>query len=74
MRMLELDVPEFFVTHIGKAEKVSTSCMRLTMCVIKGDVLEPRYACIWPIDCLLSRHELIAMIGKQVLGETQVPH
>ena len=74
MRMLELEVEEFFVTHIGKVEKLAANCMRLTMCVQKGDVLIPRYACIWPIDCLLSRHELVAMIGKEVLGEEQTAH
>ena len=69
MRVLEIDVPEYFVTHIGKAEKLAASCMRLTMCVQKGEVLEPRYTCIWPIECLLSRAELVRLIGGDVMGD-----
>jgi hypothetical protein len=69
MRMLDIDVPEFFVTHIGKVERVGAGCIRLTLCVMRNDMLEPRYSCIWPIDCLLSRHDLVALIGKDVLGE-----
>lgn len=69
MKMLDIDVPEYFVTDIGKAEKLAGNCMRLIMCVRRGDVMEPRYSCIWPIDCLLSRGELVALIGKDVLGE-----
>ncbi len=69
MRMLEIDVPEYFVTHIGKVERVGAGCMRLTMCAMRGDVLEPRYSCIWPIEQLLSRYELIALLGPEILGE-----
>lgn len=69
MRMLEIDVPEYFVTHIGRVERLSGNCLRLTMCVLRGETLEPRYCCIWPIDQLLSRNELVALIGKDALGE-----
>ena len=73
MRMLEIDVPEYFVTHIGGVERVGAGCLRLTMCVMRNDVLEPRYACIWPIDCLLSRSDLVALIGTNIVN-SQAAH
>lgn len=73
MRMLEIEVPEFFVTHIGKVERVGAGCLRLTMCVTRNDALEPRYACIWPIDCLLSRSDLVALIGADIVN-SQTAH
>lgn len=69
MRMLELEVPEYFVTKIGRAERLAGNCVRLTMCVQKGEILEPRYSCIWPVECLLSRHELVALVGRDVIRE-----
>lgn len=70
MRVLEIDVPEYFVTHIGRAERVGAGCMRLVMCVQRGEILEPRYSCIWPVENLLSRSDLVAMLGKNILGES----
>ena len=69
MRMIDLDVPEYFVNRIGKVEKIGGNCIRLTMCIQCGDLLTPKYTCIWPIECLLSRAELVAMAGQEVLGE-----
>jgi len=71
--MIDLDVPEFFVTHIGKAERLGGNCIRMTMCVEHGDGLEPRYRTIWPVECLLSRNELIDLIGRDTLREV-APH
>lgn len=68
MRVLELDVPEFFVTDVGKVERLG-SCVRFLMCVRRGDVLEPKYSCIWPIELLLTRNELVARAGHAALGE-----
>jgi hypothetical protein len=68
-RLLELDVPEYFVTHIGRAERIPGNCVRFWMCMQRGDILEPRYTCIWPVECLLSRHELIALVGKDAIRE-----
>lgn len=71
MRMLEIEVPEYFVTHIGHAERLGASCVRMVMCAPRRDVLEPRYSCVWPIDnLLLCRSELIARIGRSDWGVT----
>jgi hypothetical protein len=69
MRILDIDVPKYFVTHIGKADQLAGNCIRLTMCVQRGDALEPRYACIWPIIQLPTRNEIVALVGNGVLSE-----
>lgn len=69
MRMLELEVPEYFVTHIGKAEKLAVNIVRFTMCVQDNGVLMPRYKTIWPIECILSRTELMRVIGQDIMGD-----
>lgn len=67
--MLELEVPEYFVTTIGRVERLGGNCVRLTMCVQKGNVLEPRYTCIWPIECLMTRAQLVTVINQAGIGE-----
>lgn len=68
MRMLELDVPEYFVNAVGQVERLG-SCVRLTMGLRRAEIIEPRYVCIWPIDALMSRNELIGLMAQDVLGE-----
>jgi len=69
MKMLELDVPEYFVTHIGRAEKLASHIVRFTMCVQDNGVLHPRYKTIWPTECILSRTELARVVGKEIMGD-----
>lgn len=71
MQMLDIDLPEFFVTHIAKAERLSGDCVRLTMGIGYDNIIEPRYSCIWPIQRLLSRHELLARYGGNIFQEEQ---
>lgn len=68
LQMLEMSVPEYFVTHIGRAERIAGGCVRLYACVQRGKYLEPVYSAVWPIEGLLMRRQLIAIVGDT--GET----
>lgn len=64
MRMLEgVTVPEFFVTHIGKVEKLP-GCIRFYVCVQEGDYLVPIYRAIWPQQSLVVKEHMFAMLGE----------
>ena len=67
--MLEASCPEYFVTHIGKAERICGGCVRLYACVIRGDHLEPVYSAIWPVESLLMRKALLDIVGTPALEE-----
>ena len=47
--MLELSVPEFFVCKIGRVEPAGGDCVRIWMCNIKGNFLEPACTLVIPI-------------------------
>lgn len=64
MRMLEgVSVPEFFVTHIGKVERLP-GCIRFYVCVQEGENLLPIYRSIWPQQSLVVKDHLFAMMGE----------
>lgn len=67
--MLESNCPEFFVTHIGKTERIAGNCVRLYCCVQENDYLVPVYRSVWPIANVLAREQLVALIGRAAFGE-----
>jgi hypothetical protein len=47
--MLDLDVPEFFISHI-RIEPAGGNCIRIFGCVERSGQLIPRYSVIIPLD------------------------
>lgn len=45
-------VPEFFVTDIGKMEMAGGDCVRVFQCIRRGNELIPVSAVVMPINCL----------------------
>lgn len=63
LEMLEMPVQDFFVTHIGRVERVGTTCVRLYACVVRGQYLEPVYTAVWPVEYLAARPALVKILG-----------
>ena len=63
LQMLEMPVQDFFVTHIGRVERVGTSCVRLYACVVRGQYLEPVYSAVWPVEYLATRTAFVKILG-----------
>jgi hypothetical protein len=59
--------PEFFITHIAKAELIDGPCVRLYCCATKDNAIELQYTVVIP----LSR---IAAIGRQCLSAAAELH
>jgi hypothetical protein len=47
--MLEISVPEFFATEIGRIEPAGGANLRIYMCVRRGKVLIPVFSVVLPI-------------------------
>lgn len=64
MQMIEgVSVPEYFVTHVGKVEKIG-GFVRMWICSQEGAILVPIYRAVWPAENLLVRHEIFSLLGE----------
>lgn len=55
------DVPEIFITHVGKAELVAGPCVRLYCCATREGAIEVKCTVVIPL-------KRIAAIGRQCLS------
>jgi hypothetical protein len=68
MPMLEMSVPEYFVTHITKVAPAGGDCIRMFACVQRGNVLEPVYSCVIP---MARWEEMIAKSARVVSAKEE---
>lgn len=65
--VLEISAPEFFWTHIGKVENAGSNCLRFYCCVQKGNVLEPVFTCVIPVQEVIAAGRFAAEIATTII-------
>ena len=69
MKILDLNVPEYFVERIAKIEQIGGGCVRLYACIQRYDCLIPVYTTVRPVRSLVTQGELMRLLGPEFAGD-----